>query len=306
MKILIIGSTGFVGARLLNKLELEGYDVIASSREDCDITKKDEIISMLDKIKPDIIFNLVAYVGNVHFGITNSADIIKNNLKMVCNLYESVLDRKIKPIIISPLANCSYPSSVEIQKEDEWWNGMPDVSALSYATTRRTQFVLAKAYYEQYGINSRHIILPGIYGPGDHVDEDRVHALDGIIMRMLGAHMRKEEKFEVWGTGKPVREWIYIDDVINLLVKVMLLNEADLIYPVNFGQKKGYSIAELTSIISECIGYEGNIVFNHDYADGAMVKILDNKKFIHVFGNYDFVDIKDGIRESIAYYRDVL
>ena len=306
MKILVLGSTGFLGSNLIKKLMKEEKDQVdGSSSEKCDLTDLQSVRKLLSESKPDIIFNLAAYVGNVHFGINNAGDVVSNNLLMVLNLYKAIQLEGIVPLVISPLANCSYPTAVSIQIENEWWEGMPDDSALAYATSRRTEYVIAKSYFMQYNIKSSHVLMPGIYGPGDHLEEERVHALDGIIMRMLQADKNSDSKFEVWGTGKPIREWLYIDDAVDLLIRV-ISNKNDLLYPVNLAQKKGYSVGEIAKIVAEVIQYKGVIFFNDSYIDGAMVKVMDNVKFKNVFGDYKFTDIHHGIKESVNYYRNSL
>ena len=302
VRILVLGATGFIGSKLSERLILDGFEVVQSSSKDCNLTNYSQVLKKLKVVKPDVIFNLAAFVGNVHFGISHSGDISTDNLVMVINLYKAIKERGVKPIVISTIANSSYPSDADVQSEDKWWDGMPDESALAYASSRRMQFVIAQSYYDQYKIDTRHIILPGVYGPGDHLDEKRVHALDGIIMRMIETIRNNEEEFEVWGTGKPIREWIYIDDVVNLLVETMNKKNINMIYPINLAQKKGYSVKEIAEMISESLGFEGRIVFNEGYPDGSAIKVLDNKKFKETYGDYSFKSIIEGIRESARYY----
>ena len=201
--------------------------------------------------------------------------------------------------------NCTYPMDAEVQSEPEWWNGQPHFSALAYASSRRMVYVIAACYKQQYNINSKDFIFPGIYGPGDHTDISRVHALDGMIIRTIQAKRKKQPEFEIWGSGKPVREWCYIDDIVQLMIRGLSIQE-DLTYPVNFAQNKGYSIRELAEMIVEAVGYDKKLVFNTAYEDGAAVKVLDDKRFRELFPDFVFCDIKTGIQKSVKYYESVL
>ena len=145
-----------------------------------------------------------------------------------------------------------------------------------------------------------------MYGPGNHTDIERVHALDGIIIRMINALNSNNEEFEIWGTGKPVREWCYIDDVINIIIKSIEINNNPSIDPINIGQKHGYSIKELAEITANILSYNGRLTFNTKYPDGAEIKVLDNTLFKKMFPRYEFVSIEEGIRKAVDYYHSVI
>lgn len=306
MKILILGSTGFIGKNLLAALISKEYDAIGRSRQEgLDLTVLQSAKEHLSNVQPDVIINCAAHVGSVHYGLKYPATIIYDNMMMILNLYKIVSEICPNAMLINPVSNCSYPMQAEIQSEPEWWAGQPHPTALPYASTRRMIYVISKSYKEQYGIKSKNFIFPGVYGPGDHIDTDRVHALDGMIIRMIQAQRENLPEFEVWGTGKPVREWCYVDDIVRLLIKSITMPE-DLTYPVNFGQKKGYSIRESAEMIAELVGYEGKLVFNTKYADGAAIKILDDTKFRTLFPDFVFTDMKTGIQRTVEYYESVL
>jgi GDP-L-fucose synthase len=131
-----------------------------------------------------------------------------------------------------------------------------------------------------------------------------VHALNGMIIRMLDAVKKKDEEFEIWGTGKPVREWIYIDDVCKILLNS--LNTKEIIEPINIAQGNGFTIAETAACISKAIGYEGKLTFNTKYQDGAPIKILGMGKFKNLFKDYIFYNHQEGVNHTVEYYKGVL
>ena len=156
----------------------------------------------------------------------------------------------------------------------------------------------------QYDIKSVNLMFSGIYGPGDSTDPNKVHALNGMIIRMISAVKSGDDKFEIWGTGKPIREWIYIDDVCNILLQSA--QKEKIIEPVNIAQGKGFAISETAGNIAKAIGYEGELTFNTDYQDGAPIKILGMGRFKDIFKDYVFYDHQEGVRQTVEYYKEIL
>ena len=148
-------------------------------------------------------------------------------------------------------------------------------------------------------------MFSGIYGPGDSTDPNKVHALNGMIIRMLESMDAKHDSFEIWGTGKPVREWIYIDDVCKIMLQ-SLSCDSEMIEPLNIAQGKGFSIAETAGCISKSTGFEGELTFNTKYQDGAPIKILSDDRFKEVFPNYKYHNHQAGIDKTVEYYKGVL
>lgn len=305
-KILIIGSTGFVGKKLNSYLKNKNYSVYGFSKSTgVNLLNQKHVETKLASIKPEYIINCAANTGSLHYVIRNSADIVHDNIVSTLNIYNAAKYLKKRPVIINLLANCSYDGDAKIQKENLWWNGMPHKSALSFGASRRLSYVIAEGFYSQYKLLTKNIIIPGIYGPGNHLNTEKVHALDGLIIRMIKAKNNQESKFYIWGTGKPIREWCYIDDLIEF-IEICIKTKKDLIYPVNFAQKKGYSIKYLAKLISKEIKFKGNIVFDKNFQDGAPIKVLDNSKFKKMFSNFSFTNIDKGIRNSVAYYNKLI
>lgn len=307
MKILVLGGSGFVGKRLLENLKTsKQYELYSLSRkEGLDLTNFNQTKKWFSKIKPDIIFNLAAHVGSVHYVTTYAADIISDNLLMTLNIYRAAKDIIPNVKIINPLSNCSYPGDSQNQLESEWWNGEVHESVFSYGNYKRMLYVISKCYHMQYHIKSINFLIPNTFGPGDSIDPNKTHALNGMIIRMINAKKKGDEEFEIWGTGSPVREWAYIDDVINILSKGLEISK-ELIYPVNIAQNKGFTIKDSAYMIRDILQYEGKIVFNTSYKDGAPIKILDDTNFRKFFPNYKFYEHSEGIRHTIEYYEKIL
>ena len=306
MKIVVLGGHGFVGKAVVHQLNQSDHEVFPLSRKNgFDLLDLKYVEKQFSNIQPDAIVNCAAHVGSVHYGLKHPATIFYDNMQMILNLFRAVSKTCPSTVLVNPISNCVYPMDADVQVENQLWEGMPHHTALPYASTRRMIYVISKSYFEEYNIISRNLIFPGVYGPGNHTDTERVHALDGIIIRMIRAHRSSADTFEIWGTGKPVREWCYIDDIVNLVIRTIEI-EGELIDPVNIGQRKGYSIRELAEMAAKALGFKGELIFNTDYPDGAAIKVLDNEQFCKHFPSYKFMCIEEGISETVKYYQSIL
>lgn len=303
--ILVLGGTGFIGMNLINKLSADGHKVHSCSKsQGVDIRDYRQLSKFLLPLKPDIIFNVASHGGSLHYVKEFAADVFSDNVQMTLNLYRAVKEFSPTTKIITPFSNCSYPGSSDIQVEEEWLNGDVHPSIFSFGNSKRTIYYISKCYQEQYGLKSVNLLFANTYGPGDSTDPNHTHALNGMIIRMLEAKKNSDKEFVVWGTGKPVREWTYVDDFIKALILAMDINHLE--YPLNIGQGKGYSIEESALLIKESIGYGGDIVFDTTKLDGDPIKIMSGDNFINKFKDFNFYDHKNGIQKTVEYYEDVL
>lgn len=283
-----------------------GHSPVAASRRDgVDLTNYQQVEDFFAKTKPSVIFNCAAHVGSLHYVTTYAAQVVHDNIQMALNLYKAAAKVCPGARIINPLSNCSYPGAADVQKENEWWSGPVHDSVFSYGNAKRFIYVLSKCYAKEYGIGTANFLVPNTFGPGDATDPNKTHALNGMIIRMLGADKNNDQTFEVWGTGSPIREWAYVDDVVKVLIAGMDTN-LDILEPVNVAQNKGYTIKESGHFIAEAIGFKGELVFNTKYPDGAPVKLLDATRFQTIFPDFQFSDHKEGIAKTVSYYKSIL
>lgn len=306
MKIIVLGGAGFIGKNLLQKLQGSGHEVQSLSKSaGFDLTDLAQAQAVFKRIQPDAIINCAAHTGSLHYVTSYAASVFNDNVRMSLNLYQATLECCPAARIVNPLSNCSYPGDMGVQSEADWWKGEVHASVFSYGNAKRFIYMLARCYQMQHGIKSINFLVPNTFGPGDHTDPNKTHALNGMIIRMIKAQREGQKEFEIWGTGKPIREWAYVDDVVNFLIEGLTIGE-DLIYPVNIAQNKGYAIKESAEIIAEAVEFKGELVFNTKYQDGDPVKILDDKKFRKLFPDYLFHDHKAGIKNTVEYYKSIL
>ncbi len=306
MRIIVLGGSGFVGSSVMEALELKGYSPIALSRTSVfDLFNYKSAKIKLKELQPDVIINCAAHVGSLHYVTEFAADVVHDNMQMILNLYRMVSEVCPMAKVINPLSNCSYPGDVAVQKESEWWDGPVHNSVLSYGNTKRLLYVLSRCYEMQHNVFSINFLVPNCYGPGDSTDPNKTHALNGMIIRILQAQKAGQSEFEIWGTGKPMREWIYVKDLAKMLCDAVGF-EDKLIYPINIAQNKAYSIGETAEMIKKLIGYEGKLIFDTKYPDGDPIKILDDALFRQRFPKFKFTNIKEGIKETVRYYKTAL
>lgn len=302
-KILVLGGHGFMGKNIKEIFNGSEYEMYYLSRRDgVDVTDFNSMVSILERIKPDIIIHAAAHVGSINYVSKNAADVIFDNTQMYLTLYKSVTAVNKDIIIINPISNCSYPGIIDIQNEENWWDGQIHESVESYGSPKKMGYIISKCYQRQYGVKTLNLIVPNAYGPNDHLDEERTHAMNGIVMRMLKSMGNNDKEFSVWGSGTPIREWIYMPDVARIIKKIIDEEMFDIPNPINLGQEYGISINDIVNMVKDSLNYDVKIVHDLTKQDGAPVKVLGNKLFTKHFNNFMFTEYDQGIQETIKYY----
>ena len=300
-KIFVPGGNGFLGKHVVKKLEDNNIDFVSLSlRDDVDFRDFKQTKELFEKEKFDAVINCAAFVGGIEWGIKRPGEIFFNNILMSTYLIECARLYNVKKYI-NPISNCSYPAHLTKNfKEEEWWDGPLHESVLVYGFVRKASWVQSWAYDKQYGFKTINLILPNMYGPGDHFDESRSHALGALIMKFVEAKRKDQPEVIVWGTGKPVREWLYVEDGAEILVKALEIEPT--IEPINVGVGEGISILELAELIKEIVRYEGRITLDTSRPDGAPYKTMDNTRLRKIFNWVPPTSLKEGIGKTIKWY----
>ena len=303
-KILVIGGTGFMGKNIQEIFKSTPHKMFYESRKTgFDLNDLKLTIDKLNTISPDIIIFAAAHVGSIGYVSKYAADVINDNSQMYINLYKAVSVSNPKIIIFNPISNCSYPGIIDIQHEELWWEGPVHTSIESYGTPKKLGFIISECYNRQYNIKTLNFIVPNAYGPNDYIDEERTHAMNGIIMRMIKSQNNNQDKFLIWGSGTPIREWIYMPDVANIFKKVIDNEMYELPNPINLGQENGVSILESSTMAREALNYNVEFTFDKTKQDGAPIKVLGKHLFNKHFPDFKFTEVKEGIKNTINYYK---
>ncbi len=257
------------------KLRQSGIPFAGVGHEDCDLRSMDQTMELFEAYRPEIIINLAAFLGGVHFGMKHAAEMFTNNMLMQVNILEACRKWNVKRLI-NPIGSCIYPGHLSVYVENQLWDGPIHESVLPFATAKKAFVVACDAYHDQYGLDTVNLVMSNVYGPGDHFDEERTHAVGGLIKKILDARYRGENTVTVLGTGKPVREWLFVRDAAEALYRAMSIPPYQGV--VNIGTEIGYSIRETAEWIKEISGYQGQLIYDASVPDGAAVKTVDGTK----------------------------
>jgi GDP-L-fucose synthase len=300
-KIFVPGGNGFLGKRIVIKLKEKGIPYVSLSlRDGYDFRNFMQTLELFKENKFDAIINCAAFVGGIQFGYEKPAELYYNNTIMATNLMEAARQTAVKKFV-NPISNCSYPAKVTTDfKEDEWWEGELHESVLVYGFVRKASWVQSWAYNKQYGFQTVNLILPNMYGPGDHFEEKRSHALGALVMKMVEAKRKNLSQVIIWGTGAPIREWLYVDDGVEALIRGLDLE--NLALPINVGVGKGISVSNLANLIKEIVGYKGDLVFDATKPDGAPHKTMNTDRMRQILKWEPSMSLKEGIANTVEWY----
>ena len=304
-RVAILGGTGFLGTNLRNTLEAAGFEVAVFGRTNgCDLLDLPLARSKLDAFRPRHIVNCAALVGSINFVTDFAADVFDVNMRIVLNVYRIAREMR-DVVVVNPIANCAYPGVMDEYEEERLFDGPMDASVMSYGSTRRAMVIASKCYHNQYRIRSVNLVVPNLYGPFDSVNPNKTHALNALIIKFVAAVKFGLPRVEVWGTGKPIREWLYVKDAAEVVRRAIESGEESL-EPVNLAQKHGQSVAELVELLRGMSGFKGAIEYDSKYQDGAPKRIMNDTRFRERFPDFRFTPQEAGVRETMDYYRKVL
>ena len=276
MKILIFGSKGMVGSSLVNILsKYDSYQVVPSSRKDTDLFDLNQTKYFIEKTNPDIIINAAAMVGGIYANNTQRSKFIINNLKINMNILESSISfPNIK--IINLGSSCIYPLDAKNPiKEDSIMTGKLEPTNSPYAMAKLSAIEIGDAISREFGHEIVNLMPTNLYGPNDHFSDNDSHVIPGLIHRMHKAKVNNEKSFAIWGSGKPLREFLYVDDLSFAIKKIIETNPKQNL--INIGSGSEISIKDLASLLKEITSYKGELIFDTNKPDGNPRKLLDSE-----------------------------
>ena len=302
MKILITGGTGLVGSALRKILDQTENETIYLSSKDYDLTKYEECNKCFAIHKPKVVIHLAANVGGLFKNLNYKVDMFETNMAMNMNVLKCAYEHNVYKCI-SCLSTCIFPNETTYPIDETMLhNGSPHYSNDAYAYAKRMVDVQSRAYYEQYEKIFVSIIPTNIYGPHDNFHLEDSHVIPALIHQCYLA--KKENRpFVVRGTGKPLRQFIYSEDLAKLIIKVM--NSYDDKEPIilSVNEKDEISIAEIAKIISKKMEYENNLHFDEYFSDGQYKKTANNAKLMKWLDEpFEFTPIEEGLEKTIEWF----
>lgn len=305
MKVIVTGGFGFLGAQVTAALLRDGYDVVPCSRRvGLDLRDQDKAMRFFSQERADLVVHCAAHVGGIAYNELHPVEIFDDNVRIGLGLV-AAMERSGIQKLINVMPNCTYPGDRTLYIENEWWHGQIHPSVLAYGLPRKMLWGLTWAHAKKWGMQFVHLILPNMYGPGDHFDPIRSHALGAMIAKIVEAKRNNEKEVIIWGTGKPVREWLYIEDGALAISRALEKFEdarhiADGI--LNIGVGKGVTITEMAETIRGYVDWDGRFLYDTTRPDGAMIKLLDPKRMKAVLDWVPPTDFEEGVRRTVEWY----
>ena len=302
MKVLILGSGGLVGSSLKKILDKNEKikQVICSTREDTDLFDFEETKRLIENNKPDILINAAAKVGGIYANNSKRTEFILENLKINLNILEASIPFS-NMYIINLGSSCIYPLNAENPiSESSIMTGKLEPTNSPYAMAKLTAIEIGNSLTMQYNHKVLNLMPTNLYGPNDRFNEKDSHVIPGLIMRMHNAKVNNLKEFNIWGTGKPLREFLYIDDLA-LAIEFLIFNQPTESL-LNIGSGKEISIADLANKLKKIIEFQGELIFDKSMPDGNPRKLLDSDK-INQMGWMPTVDIDKGLESTYSWYK---
>lgn len=299
-RIFVAGHNGMVGSAIVRKLEQLGYtNIITMQRSKLNLLDQSEVDNFFRKIGPEYVFLAAAKVGGIKANRDMKADFIYENLMIQTNIIKSSYVYDVKKLIFLG-SSCIYPKFCEQPiKEEYLMTGELESTNDAYAIAKIAGIKMCQSYNEQYGTNFISVMPTNLYGPNDNYDLNNSHVLPAMIRKFHEAKVEGKESVEIWGTGTPKREFLYVEDLADACV--FLMNNYSGNEIVNIGTGQDVTIAELAVGISKVVGYEGGIHFNTSMPDGTPRKLLDVSKLEEIGWKYS-TSLKEGIEKTYKDY----
>ncbi|MGU8897263.1 GDP-L-fucose synthase [Clostridium perfringens] len=296
-KIYVAGHRGLVGSAIVRNLEEKGFNnIICRTHKELDLTNQNEVRRFFEEERPEYVFLAAAKVGGIHANNTYPADFIYENLMIQNNVIKAAHDFEVKKLLFLG-STCIYPKMApQPIKEDYLLTGSLEETNEAYAVAKIAGLEMCKFFKRQYGDNFISCMPTNLYGPNDNFDLKNSHVLPALIRKFHEAKVNNSEVVEVWGTGKPLREFLYVDDMADACV--FLMENYDGEQHVNIGTGVEVSIRELAETVKEVVGFEGELVFNTDMPDGTPRKLTTVDK-LNELGWKHKVNLNEGI--GLAY-----
>lgn len=294
-KILVTGASGLLGSEIVKR----SNDCHGLDSSTCNLLDKSLSSFITDSCK--IVIHCASRVGGVKINSEKLADFFDDNIKINMNVFDSCKKRNVK--LLSVMSTCIYPDAGYVSyplTEDQLHNGPPHDSNFGYAYAKRMIDIQTKAYRRQFGCNFISVIPNNLYGINDNYDLDSGHVVPSLIRKFYEAKSKGLQSVEIWGSGRPLREFTYAKDAAQIIL--WFAENYDQENPVNIGNPEQVSIKQLSELIAQEVGYRGNINFNSNKPEGQYQKPSSNLKMRIAGCNIEYTPLNIGIRETVAHF----
>ncbi|TNF69154.1 MAG: GDP-L-fucose synthase [Gammaproteobacteria bacterium] len=312
-KIYVAGHNGLVGSALMRQLQAYGYtNIVTRSHKELDLTDKQKVADFFALEQPEYVFLAAAKVGGIYANNTYPADFIRENINIQQNVIDQAYKHQIKRLLFLG-SSCIYPKNCpQPMKEDYLLSGPLELTNRPYAIAKIAGIEMCWSYNRQYHTQYLAVMPTNLYGPNDNYDLTTSHVLPALIRKFHEAKINNQAQVEVWGSGRPKREFLYSDDMADACIFLMNLDDgtyntlivSDTNPPlINIGCGEDISILELAKMVKEIVGYSGDIVLNKTKPDGTMRKLLDVENLTRLGWKYH-MSLENGIQATYKAYQN--
>jgi GDP-L-fucose synthase len=300
-RVWVAGHRGMVGSALVRRLAREDCEVLTVGRETCDLRRQDHVESWLARHRPDAVLVAAARVGGILANDRHPADFLYDNLMIEANVVHAAHQVGVGKLLFLG-SSCIYPRlAPQPIPESALLEGQLEPTNQWYAVAKIAGLKLCQAYRRQHGDDFITVMPTNLYGPGDNFDLESSHVMAALLARMHAARVAGAAEVEVWGTGRPRREFLHVDDLADACVHLMRVYSGE--EHVNVGSGSDLSIAELAELIRGVVGFEGRLRYDADRPDGTPRKLLDVSK-LGALGWAPRIPLDEGLRQTYAWYRE--
>lgn len=299
-RVLVTGGTGFVGANTIRLLQRKGCEIIAPKRADYDLGEQAAVRAMYRENRPDIVFHLAGLVGGILANQQYPADYAYQNLIMGTMVLHEAWQAGVAKYV-SLIGGCSYPANAANPiGESSLWNGYPQAESAPYSLAKAMSVVQAQSYRKQHGFRAI-ILVPGnLYGPHDNFSLNNSHVIPALIRKFYEARTSGQDEVVAWGSGKPVRDFVFVEDVCEAIVKAAEMYDAPDI--INISSGLPVTIRELVETVADLMQYKGVIRWDSTKPDGQMAKMFDVTRMRDLLGYECRTTLRDGLARTIDWF----
>ena len=302
-RFLVTGGAGFLGKYVVNKLKERGVENIFIPRsKDCNLVEIGAVKRLYQDTRPDIVIHLAAKVGGIGITKEKPGEFFYENLMMGVQMMEEGRRFGVDKFVAIGTV-CAFPKNIPLPfKEEDLWSGYPEETNAPYGLAKKMTLVQAQAYRQQYGFNAIYLLPVNLYGPGDNFSPESSHVIPALIKKCIDAIENNEGEIVVWGTGKPTREYLYIEDAAEgIILATEKYNKSE---PVNLGSGLEISIKDLVNLIAKLTGFNGRIVWDISKPDGQQRRLFNSSKAEKEFGFKAKKYFEEGLKNTIEWYKE--
>lgn len=301
-KIYVAGHRGLVGSAIVRSLKRAGYDnIIGRTHAELDLTDQAGVKAFFEEERPDVVVLAAAKVGGINANQTKPAEFAYENMQIQCNVIKCCHDYKVKKLLFLG-STCIYPKMApQPIPESALLTGPLETTNEAYAIAKISGLEMCKFFKMQYGDDFISCMPTNLYGPYDNYELSGSHVMPAMIRKFHEAKVNSAPSVELWGTGTPLREFLYSDDMADACV--FLLEHYDGLEHVNIGTGKEVTIKQLAELVKKTVGYEGEIVWNSDMPDGTPRKLTDVSK-LHSLGFMHKVELEEGVKLAYDWFKE--